>query len=176
MALAASRADDVETMRIFFRDLANIVEREIPQNESLLRAIVDLGARDLGGADGLAPANVGYTGFLLATATQHGPLEVMAAILPCTWSYGEIAENLLGDVEKHPVYAEWIRFFGSPDYGEVVSTMQADFERLAARAEDVPIEALSELFTLGARLEAAFWDMAYGLEHWPDVRARYPVG
>lgn len=176
MALAASKADDLETMRIFAADLATILEREIPENEELRRRAVELGARDLGGAEGMAPATVAYTGFLVATAAGGEPLETMAAILPCTWSYGNIAARLLerGAVADHPIYGEWLRFFGTDAYGEVVARMRADLERLAARADGFRHERLSALFTTSVRLEAAFWDMAYRLEHWPDVRARRP--
>ena len=72
-------------------------------------------------------------------------------------------------IVEHPVYAEWIRFFASPDYADLVDRMQADFERLVARDERA-IERLSFLFTTGVRLERGFWDMAYGLEHWPDLQ------
>ncbi len=172
MALAAGRADDVETMRIFSADLANIVETEIPENRELLTRVVDLGARDLGGSDGMAPANVAYTGFLVSTAATSRPVEVMAAIVPCAWSYGEIAERRAEQVVEHPVYAEWVRFFARSDYKAVVRRMQDDFETLAGR-DDVSLDRLSALFTTGVRLERWFWDMAYAHEHWPDVRARY---
>jgi thiaminase/transcriptional activator TenA len=172
MALAAGRAEDIETMRIFSADLTNIVETEIPENRELLARVIDLGAHDLGGADGMAPANVAYTGFLVATAATSRPVEVMAAIVPCAWSYGEIAERRAARVAKHPVYAEWMRFFASPAYRAVVERMQEDFE-LLARRDDVPFDRLSSLFTTGVRLERWFWDMAYAREHWPDMRARY---
>jgi thiaminase/transcriptional activator TenA len=175
MAIGASKADDLEAMRIFAADAANILEREIPENRELLRRVLDLGATDLGGSDGMAPANVAYTGFLVSVATQSGPAEIMAAIVPCTWSYGDIASALIaaGEVADHPVYAEWVRFFGTPEYGEIVAKMRADFETLAAGLGEQDAKRLSELFTTSTRLERAFWDMAYGLEHWPDVRARY---
>ena len=173
MALAAARAADVETMRMFSADLANIVETEIPENEELLARVIALEARDLGGSDGMAPANVGYTGFLVTTAATRHPVEVMAAIVPCTGSYGEIARRREDAVPDHPLYAEWIRFFASEDYAALVARMQADFELLVER-DDVPFERLSELFTMGVRLERAFWDMAADRAHWPDVRARYP--
>jgi thiaminase/transcriptional activator TenA len=172
MALGASRADDLDTMRVFAADLANVVEVEIPQNEELLRRVCELGARDLGGSDGMAPATVSYTSFLVATAVRFEPLETMAAIPPCTWSYGEIAARLAPEVAEHPVYAEWIGFFGSAGYGELVEKMRRDFEE---RAGGAPSERLSFLFTMGARLESAFWDMAYSLSHWPHARARYPL-
>jgi thiaminase/transcriptional activator TenA len=175
MAIGASKADDLETMRILAADATNILEREIPENRELLRRVLDLGAIDLGGSDGMAPANVAYSSFLVSTATQSGPVEIMAAIVPCTWSYGDIASALVvsGEVADHPVYAEWVRFFGTPEYGEIVAKMRADFESLAAGLGEPDARRLSELFTTSTRLERAFWDMAYRLEHWPDVRARY---
>jgi thiaminase (transcriptional activator TenA) len=169
MALAAGRAGDVETMRIFSADLTNIVEVEIPENRELLARVLELGARDLKGSEGMAPATVTYTGFLVETAATSRPVEVMAAIVPCAWSYGEIAARRREQIVEHPVYAEWVRFFASPDYAGVVERMQADFEWLVA-CDDVELERLSFLFTTGVRLERGFWDMAYAREHWPDLR------
>jgi thiaminase (transcriptional activator TenA) len=169
MALAAGRAGDVETMRIFSADLTNIVEVEIPENRELLARVCELGARDLKGSEGMAPATVTYTGFLVETAATSRPVEVMAAIVPCAWSYGEIASRRREQIVEHPVYAEWVRFFASPDYAGVVERMQADFEWLVA-CDDVELERLSFLFTTGVRLERRFWDMAYAREHWPDLR------
>ena len=169
MALAAGRAGDVETMRIFSADLTNIVEVEIPENRELLARVLELGARDLNGSEGMAPATVTYTGFLVETAATSRPVEVMASIVPCAWSYGEIASRRRDQIVEHPVYAEWVRFFASPDYAGVVERMQADFEWLVAR-DEVPVERLSALFTTGVRLERGFWDMAYAREHWPDLQ------
>ena len=172
IAAAAAKADDLETMRLFAEDLRNILENEIPENEELLRRTIELGARDLGGADGMAPANVAYTGFLVSTGVQGAPLEIMAAILPCTWSYGDIGARLYPEVREHPVYAEWVRFFGSPAYAEIVERMRSDFEALAVEADEAAVARLSSLFTTSVRLERGFWDMAYGTVHWPDVRPR----
>jgi thiaminase/transcriptional activator TenA len=169
MALAAGRAGDLETMRIFSADLTNIVEVEIPENRELLARVLELGARDLKGSEGMAPATVAYTGFLVETAATSRPVEVMAAIVPCAWSYGEIASRRREQIVEHPVYAEWVRFFASPYYAGVVERMQADFEWLVAR-DDMPFDRLSFLFTTGVRLERGFWDMAYAREHWPDLR------
>jgi len=169
MALAAGRAGDVDTTRIFSADLTNIVGVEIPENRELLARVLELGARDLKGSEGMAPATVMYTGFLVETAATSRPVEVMAAIVPCAWSYGEIASRRREQIVEHPVYAEWVRFFASPDYAGVVERMQADFEWLVAR-DDVELERLSFLFTTGVRLERGFWDMAYAREHWPDLQ------
>ena len=178
MAIAASKAGDGATMKLFADDIANILDSEIPENRELLRRILDLGAEDRGGSEGMAPANVAYTSFLVSTAVQGGPVEVMAAIVPCTWSYGDIGSALLteGLVHDHPVYAEWIRFFGEPSYEAIVAKMRADFEAMAAGADDATIARLFGLFRTSVRLERGFWDMAYGLEHWPEVSARRSPG
>jgi thiaminase/transcriptional activator TenA len=175
MALGASRADDLATMRVFSSDLANVVGSEIPQNEELRRRAIEAGAQDRGGAEGMAPATLAYTSFLVGTAARSGPLEIMAAILPCTWSYGEIAARRIGEQVEHEIYAEWTRFFGSADYADIVAAMRHDFEERAAGVDEATQEHLAFLFAEGARLEREFWDMAYGLVHWPDVRARYPL-
>src|ERR1043166_6680195 len=46
MALAGSRADDVETMRVFSGELANILESEIRENHALLLRTIELGGED----------------------------------------------------------------------------------------------------------------------------------
>jgi thiaminase/transcriptional activator TenA len=173
MALGASRADDVRTMRIFAAELANVVESEIPQNELLLQQAIAMGAVDLGGADGMAPATVAYTSFLVGVASQGGPVEIMCATVPCTWSYGEIAERLIDDVQEHPLYADWIRFFGGARYGEIVRKMRDDFEQVAAgpQGSETGEERLRWLFRTAVRLEREFWDMAYDRRHWPDAGA-----
>jgi len=170
MALGASRAEDLATMRAFAADLANVVGTEIPQNEDLLRRAIELGAQDRGGADGMAPATLAYTSFLVATAARYGSLEIMAAILPCTWSYGDIGSRLIGEVVEHPVYAEWIRFFGSSDYARTVDGIRRDFEDRAEAADEETRGRLTFLFAASTRLERGFWDMGLRLEHWPDRR------
>ena len=168
MAAGVAKAPDVETMRWFAAALANVVETEIPENRELLARVVAFGAQDGGGSREMAPANLAYTSFLVATALQHGPLEIMAAIVPCTWSYGDIASEL--GVAEHPVYTEWVSFFGSPEYTELIGEMRARFDAIAARLGEDVLARLSSFLTASTRLERGFWDMAYELERWPDLR------
>jgi len=86
IGFGAGRSPDLATLRAFGAALANVVESEIPQNEELLAQTIALGARDLGGAEAMAPATLAYTSFLVATAATDGSLALMAAILPRGWS------------------------------------------------------------------------------------------
>jgi thiaminase/transcriptional activator TenA len=168
IALGAACSREDAELRAFAADLQNIVGTEIPENERLLAEIVALGAEDRGGTAAMAPANLAYTSFLIAAAFKGGPLDVMAAIMPCAWSYGEIAARLQADSTDHPVYGDWLGFFAGPEYAALVERMKDELDALARR-EGAEQARLSETFKTGARLELGFWEMAYGLEQWPDV-------
>ncbi len=168
IAIGAGRSRDGEELRSFAAALDNIVRTEIPENEEFLARIVALGAEDRGGTAAMAPATLAYTSFLIAAAFKGGPLEVMTAIMPCAWSYGEIAAQLQANSADHPVYGTWLGFFASAEYAELVEQMKGELDALARR-ERVPVAELSETFRAGTRLELGFWEMAYEMKQWPDV-------
>ena len=168
MAVGAATSEDVSLTRYYSAALAHVVETEIPENEELLDRVLALGAADRGGRAPMAPANLAYTSFLLATAFRYGPAEIMAAITPCTWSYGDIAASL-GESSDHPLYAEWIAFYTSPAYTGPMLEMNDRLNALAADAGEAMLGRLSDLFRTSVRLEWGFWQMAYRCEQWPDL-------
>jgi thiaminase/transcriptional activator TenA len=169
VALGIARAGDGTEMRHFAEELSIVVGQEVENQKELLGRVEELGARDRGGSAVAAPATVAYGGFLVATASRGRPLDVMAALLPCTWSYADVAVALTDEVAEHPVYAEWVRFFARPEYVELIAQRRKEFDRMAAEVSSHRRDRLSEIFTTSVRLERAFWDMAYGLEQWPDI-------
>jgi thiaminase/transcriptional activator TenA len=168
IAIGAARSRDDEELRSFAAGLDNIVTTEIPENEARLAQIVALGAEDRGGTLAMAPANLAYTSFLVAAAFRGGPLEVMTAIMPCAWSYGEIATRLAAGASEHPVYATWLAFFAGDEYAALIERMKGELDALARR-DGATAAQLTETFRHGARLELGFWEMAYGLEQWTDL-------
>jgi thiaminase/transcriptional activator TenA len=127
----------------------------------LLARVVEAGAPDRGGARETAPANLAYTSWLLAVAFSGGPVEILAAVLPCTWSYGAIGRQLVPDAADHPVYGPWLRFFGDHEYAAVVGRMRRDLDELAADSGADELERLAVIFRTGVRFEHGFWQMAY---------------
>ncbi len=174
IAIGASKAHDLAELGEFASALTNIVETEIPENRRLLERTIDLGAADMGGTLVMAPANVAYTSYLISAAYRGGPLEVMTALMPCAWSYGDIATRL-DAVADHPVYADWVAFFASSRYNDLVADMRTQLESMAADASPTQQDALSAIFQMGARLEWGFWEMGYTLAQWPDVRVTRPA-
>ena len=173
LALGAAKSRTERELRYFTADLNQVLDAEIPSNRDLLARVIELGAQDRGGARIPAPANVAYTSYLQALSMRGGPLEIMAALLPCSWSYVDIATALRTRTDtSHPVYADWIGYFSRSDVVEMVAGMRRDFDELVE--EQAPAGArrrdIGEIFAMSCRLERAFWQMAYTLDQWPDVR------
>ena len=168
IALGVSRSDEPR-MRHFAEELAIVVGRELDNQRTLLERVVALGAADRGGSSGAAPACLAYGCYLVATAARGDALDLMAAVLPCTWSYADIAFGLRERIAPHPVYAEWVGFFADPGYVELIAQRRAAFDALAAGVGAARRERLSAVLTTSTRLEREFWDMSYGLAHWADL-------
>jgi len=172
LAMGAAKSRDEVELRYFITDLNQVVDLELPTNRDLLERVTQMGAVDRGGASGMAPANVAYTSYMRSLALHGGPLEIMASLLPCAWSYVEIATALADRVDReHPVYADWVGYFSLPKNVEMVADMRRDFDRLVeeeasrgARREDI-----DRIVATASRLEHQFWEMAYTLERWPDL-------
>jgi len=60
-----------------------------------------------------------------------------------------------------PVYADWIRMFGSAGYDALVAETTALLDRLADPADPGQWSRLAEVFSVSVRYEGEFWDMAY---------------
>jgi thiaminase/transcriptional activator TenA len=166
LAMGAAKARSLEEMRLFAATVTEVLSVEIPKNRELLEQIGALTpATD--GQPIMAPANLAYTRYLTSLAAAEGPTEIMAAILPCAWSYGEIARHL-GTVAEHPVYREWVGFFAGDEYHQVVNDLRATFDEMAGEGDEAPLQ---EIFTTAVRLEYGFWEMAYRRAHWPDLMA-----
>lgn len=167
MSIGAAKARDLEEMALFASNALQLIEVEVPTNRRLLERAVEL-APDARNPAVMAPACASYTSFLTSVAGRYGPTEIMAAIMPCAMSYGDIARSL-GEVAPHPIYSEWVGFFASDDYAAVVAPLVDALDAMPAPEDE---SALQEIFTAAARFERQFWDMGYNSTQWPDLEAR----
>lgn len=165
----ARSATDAQLAR-FAGSIGQIIDVEMDTNRRLRDATIELGAADRGGADGMAPACLGYTSYLLATAATGDSLDIMAAILPCAWSYHEIAARYPNPA-AHPIYSDWIGFFGGEDYRTYLSGLLSQLDDVTGDVDDNTMGRLQTRFLNGARYERAFWQMGFNIERWPDQEA-----
>ncbi len=112
------------------------------------------------------PISVSYGSFLLSTSTLKSYPEAITAVLPCFWSYAEIADyhgDKLHD-NKNQLYTEWAKFYGTDSYRNLVEKIK----KLVNRVEETyPYEKLLTIFTQASRYEYLFWNAVYNQERWP---------
>ena len=171
IALGVAKSESEEELRYFTAELTTTIGAEIPNNRKLLGEVIQMGAEDHCGAIEMAPSNLAYTSYLTALGYRGGSLDILAALLPCAWSYLEIAEGLSDVCGDHPLYTDWIGFYLTPEYRALIAKMRADFDAIAvAQSLSKPRrQQLLESFAASSRLERGFWEMAYTLERWPDA-------
>lgn len=169
LGLGLARSRDEAEMRLLVEEAAQILDRELVEERDLLVHVQQL-AKIVPARVVPAPATIAYGGWLVATAVRGEALELLVALHPCVWSYAVIARELAPKSVEHPIYSDWLRFFAGEGYTGAVEARTAALDVLITPLPKAQIARLSRLFTTGTRLELLFWNMAYGLEHWPDLR------
>ena len=113
-----------------------------------------------------APTNLAYMNYLLATCALGTPLEGLVAVLPCFWSYLEIAEKLKDKLAANEVsiYREWCMTYLSSEYKNLVRDLR---ELVDSLWDGMNYDRYLKLFTRSSKYEYMFWDMAYREEQWP---------
>ncbi len=111
-----------------------------------------------------APENLAYTRYVLEAGYSGDFLDLLAALAPCVFGYGEIGARLLAEAGDTP-YRDWIEAYGGAEYqqlcrdtGALIDRALAD--RLGPAPERVPRwRGLATRFGTATRLEAAFWGL-----------------
>ena len=167
LGIAAAKAEDRETMRTFAALLDASLTVEVEMLERLGEKI-GIAADDLRVSEP-APTNVAYTRHLLSVAYAGTVGEIMAAMLPCMWSYQEIGEKLVAQsaLTRNAVYSEWCATYRTQEYMELVSWYRRLVDDLASESGSLMRKKMRTHFILSSRYEYLFWDMAYRKEGWP---------
>jgi thiaminase/transcriptional activator TenA len=155
-----AKAPDREALTVLTRFLAQIVENEIPANLAFLERVGG-DADTVAGRGTMLPTTYAYTCHLLSTCALGDCAEGLTAVLPCQWSYGELARPLTTALPDDAIYADWIGMFGNDEYDGLVAESTALLDRLVDPAVERRMAALSRIFERSTRYEAEFWDMAY---------------
>ncbi len=164
IALIIGRAPDLAAVTVLSRFLGQIVDTELPANYAFLARLGGAaapGPEAPGPAAAMAPVTYAYTRHLLDTAGRHDLPAGLAAVLPCQWSYGELATRLARSMPADPVYADWIAMFAGDGYDELVQASTGLLDQHADVADEALMTSLAAVFDRSTRYELAFWDMAY---------------
>ncbi len=161
IALIIAKSPDRQAIVTLTGFLGRIVDQEIPAN---LRFLERLGGNpeSLGGTGSMLPTTYAYTRHLLSVCALGDCAEGLTAVLPCQWSYGELARPLMDRTPEDPIYVDWIGMFGNAEYESIVAESTGLLDRLTDPGDTNRMDVLAEIFERSTSFEVAFWDMAYG--------------
>jgi thiaminase/transcriptional activator TenA len=162
IGLVIGKAPDWNAADVLSRFLRQIVGTEIPANAAFLTRLGGLPAT-VHGLASMSQTTYAYTRHLLCACGQGTCAEGLTAVLPCQWSYGELAVPLMASLPADPVYADWVAMFGNDGYGALVEETTQLLDRLTDPHDPATMQRLWQVFDASARYEVQFWDMAYGM-------------
>jgi thiaminase/transcriptional activator TenA len=155
------KAPDRAAVDTLTRFLVQIVETEIPANLGFLERLGG-DADTVAGRGAMLPTTYAYTRHLLSVCALGDCAEGLTAVLPCQWSYGELAGELALHRPADPIYADWISLFDNDHYAELVAHTTSLLDTLVDVEDEHRMASLRGIFERSTRYEAEFWDMAYG--------------
>lgn len=163
-ALGVVKARDPELMRVFAANVDAILGGEMKIHRAYMKRL-DITEEQVFSIKP-ALANLSYTNYMLSVAQTGGPMEIVASILACSWSYAEIGQALaaIPGAAEHPFYGEWIRGYASEEYAATNQTLIELMDSLAADAGEEQLAYLTDVFVNCSRYELGFWDMAWDVQ------------
>jgi thiaminase/transcriptional activator TenA len=160
LALAAARAPRLEWMRRFASFSQSVLETEMDLHRQFA-ARWGVTSDQLE-SERTVPATDAYCDFLLRTASLGDFAELVAALLPCMWSYAEIGERLAAEgLPDHGGYADWITMYASDEYGQLATWCRELTDAAADGVAGPGRRRMHAAFRASSEHELAFWESAW---------------
>lgn len=164
-ALGSLKAPDLDTMATFAKLLDATLNMEMELHRQYA-AKLGISNNELELTEP-APTTLAYSSYMLNVSQRGSLAELIAAILPCAWSYCEIGQRLAqrpGAME-HSLYGEWITMYQSEEFRELADWLIDLLNRLV-EGTVTEQKQLETIFLNTSRFEYLFWDMAWDKSTW----------
>lgn len=151
LAMAAAKATRSEWKQILGSHSQNVlvVEDQLHHRLAPILGVSTTGSEPL-------PVTIAYTDHLLRIAWSGTFAEIIAAVLPCYWTYREIGRQLGAQkMPDNPIFRDWIETYQSVAYGQAVT----EILEIADALEDS--KECHIAFARSLRYEYGFWSQAY---------------
>ena len=166
LCLGGAKSPDLETLELFCRHALGAVEVERSFHASFGKSL-GLSREQLDGVS-KGPTTQAYIDHLQSVARAGTLAEIVAAVLPCYWIYGEVGRRLYKNRPSKPViYRQWIETYASDGFWQPVREQILLMDRLGNGAGGSEKKRMSENFILSSRYEFMFWEQAYRMGKWP---------
>ena len=166
LCLGGAKSPDLKTLELFCRHALGAVEVERSFHASFGKTL-GLSAKQLDAVP-KGPITQAYIGHLQSVAHGGSLGELVAAVLPCYWIYGEVGRRLYRKRPRKPkIYREWIETYAAEAFWRPVREQIRLMDQLGAAANSNEKKLMAAHFILSSRYEYMFWQQAYRLESWP---------
>ena len=166
LSQGGAKSPDLETLEMFARHAIGAVEVERSFHASFGKTL-GLSQKQLDAVP-KGPITQAYIGHLQSVARSGSLGELVAAVLPCYWIYGEVGRRLYKSRPRKPkIYREWIGTYAGEAFWQPVREQIRLMDRLGARAGSTERKRMVANFILSSRYEFMFWEQAYRLASWP---------
>src|SRR5918996_1473162 len=115
----AAKSPDLETLELFARHALGAVEVERSFHASFGKSL-GLSRKELDAVT-KGPITQAYIDHLQSVARGGALGELVAAVLPCYWIYGEVGRRLFRNRPRKPkIYRQWIEIYASEGFWQPV--------------------------------------------------------
>lgn len=162
-ALAVVKSETLAEMRIAAATVSALVDHEMQLHVTLCAA-EGIDAATLAALPE-APENLAYTRYVLEAGYSGDLLDLLAALAPCMFGYGEISARLAIEAAPATPYRAWIETYAGAEYQQVCRTIGALIDGALHRRLGPDFAAsprwprLRRHFATATALEVGFWDM-----------------
>jgi len=160
-ALGVVKARDPQLMRTFAKNVDAVLGGEMNIHRAYMKRLGITEEQVFAVRPSLD--NLSYTNYMLSVASAGTPVEIVASILACSWSYAEIGQALakIPGAPEHPFYGEWIQGYAGEEYAATNDALIRLMNDLAKDASEEQLKYLTEIFVNCSRYELGFWDMSW---------------
>lgn len=165
--VAISKSSDRNDIQLFHEQIDFVLNSEVHPHHNFCEQI-GIPYEELQGF-ALPPTADHYIKHMLYHAHHGGIGEILAALLPCPWTYLEIGQELMHTFKpdaSHP-FSLWIHFYAEKEMKKLTKRLCSRLDEYAEQASYREKDRMREAFRKSCQLEYAFWEMAYTEEKWP---------
>lgn len=162
--------NNVDLVKLFDNILNSTVNFEIKMQDQIIADSANLSlsspppSLDIRRNHRLLPSKttLEYTFYLRQVSSNGSMGECVSAMIPCPWTYFEIAQKLSKSdlIRNNIVYKKWARFYSSDESYKQVNDLKKILCVLAdEEANDKDKLTMKKHFATACRYELLFWDM-----------------
>lgn len=163
-SIIAAKAPTVDEMREIIDVLYIEAKSEYEEYKKALHRL-GYSLKDAAAQDPI-PISLSYGSFLLSTSIIKSYAEAITAVLPCFWSYAEIADYNSDKLNnnKNQLYIDWAEVYKTESYQYLVEKIKQLVNRAS---KNCSYDKLLSVFTISSKYEYLFWDAVYNRQQWP---------